>query len=225
MRPRSDRTTVVVITHNYGRYLPCALDSVLGQRTVPQLLVMDDASEDDTDRVMATYAGHLRYWRSPLNQGLARMRNTAAGMADTDWIVYLDADDWLDAEFIARAEARLEADAPVDALTTDMRVLRDGRAPFTVRSRVPAHWDDLLVRNTVLQTSVLRRALVGRLGGYDPALLFEDWDFWIRLLKAGYAIDRLPGVHVFRREHGLNKSKTCDEREGVRQIRAKHPPP
>ena len=226
---RTDKTTVVVITHNYGRYLRGAIDSVLAQTTAPRLLVMDDASEDETGRVMAELrerdAAPIAYWRPPADQGLAQMRNHAARLVTTEWIVYLDADDWLDARFVASAEQWLQDHPGIDALTTDMRVLRDGRAPFTVKARVPMHWDDLLRRNTILQTSFIRRDLIDRLGGYDPRLEFEDWDFWIRLLKAGHTIGRLPGVHVFRREHGLNKSKRCDEREGERQVRVRHPIP
>ena len=82
-------------------------------------------------------------------------------------------------------------------------------------------WTELLARNTIVQTSFIRCDLVRRLG-YDPALDFEDWDFWIRVLQNGGRIARLPGAHVFRREHGRNKSKICDERAAVAAVLDKH---
>jgi GT2 family glycosyltransferase len=90
------------------------------------------------------------------------------------------------------------------------------------KASVPSYWNDLLARNTIVQTSLIRRSLIQRLGGYDPALDFEDWDFWIRVLQSGGRIARLPGAHVFRREHNRNKSKVCDEDAAVAAIRAKH---
>jgi GT2 family glycosyltransferase len=87
---------------------------------------------------------------------------------------------------------------------------------------VPDYWDDLLARNTIVQTSFIRRQLVATLGGYDPELDFEDWDFWIRALQSGARIARLPGSHVFWRDHGDNYSKRCDERAATDAVRRKH---
>ena len=156
------------------------------------------------------------------NIGLARVRNLAVDLVTTEWLVYLDADDWLDTVFIERGEAQLSADPGIDVLTTDMTIVIDGRVKRVFRSHVPRFWTDLLARNTIAQTSFIRRALVRRLGGYDPALDFEDWDFWIRTLQAGGRVARLPGAHVFRREHAHNKSKACDERAATEHVRAKH---
>ncbi len=225
----TDRTTIVIITHNYARFVRQAAISALSQTRQPRVLIVDDASTDGTPDVVfdlfAVGSPSLAYYRGRTNQGLARMRNAAARMVSSEWIVYLDADDWLAVDFIERGEQWLDVRPWVDALTTDMVIVRDRRRPFSTTARVPGSWMELARKNTVIQTSFLRRDRILKLGGYDPALDYEDWDFWIRLLKAGYSIDRLPGEHVFRREHGLNKSKTCDERAGERQIRQKHPCP
>ncbi len=220
-------TTVVVITCNYGRYLSDAVESAVAQTTRPCILIVDDASEDDTpqivERLRSAHAA-IGYHRLTENIGLARVRNLAARLVGTPWLVYLDADDWLDPHFVERGEAMLSADPAIDALTTDMTIVREGRVKRVFRSRVPPFWADLLARNTIVQTSFIRRALVIQADGYDPSLDFEDWDFWIRVLQAGGRIERLPGAHVFRREHGRNKSKICDERAATAHVRAKHAP-
>jgi glycosyltransferase involved in cell wall biosynthesis len=217
-------TTVVVINYNYARFLSDAVASVLRQSRRPHVLIVDDASTDESPEVIASLvAAHpeIESHRMPSNQGLCRVRNQAAMLAPTEWIVYLDADDWLDPHYVARGEAHLAAHPEVDVLTTDMTIVRGARQRV-VRSRVPRYWNDLLPRNTIVQTSFIRRSVVLALGGYDEALDFEDWDFWIRALQAGRTIDRLPGAHVFRREHGRNKSKLCDERAATAAVRDKH---
>ncbi len=221
----SSRTTVVVVTHNYARFLAEAVASAVEQTLQPQVLVMDDGSSDDTEAVLGALAVRypaLKQHRSPIVRGLSATRNDAARRAATDWIVYLDADDWLDRRFVERGEDWLAGRPGDDVLTTDITIVRDGRRPFVSRASVPASWRGLLKRNTINQTSFIRRSIVGALGGYDPALDYEDWDFWIRALKAGYRIARLPGAHVYRREHGRNKSKTCDEAVATREVRERH---
>lgn len=222
----STLTTVVVISHNYGRFLQTAVESAVRQTTRPHILIIDDASMDETPRIaerLVNEHGGIESRRLSDNAGLARVRNLAADLVRTDWLVYLDADDWLDPSYVERAEAWLAAHEPVDVLTTDMTIVRDGRAHRVVRARVPTYWTDLLRRNTIVQTSFIRPALVRRVGGYDPLLEpFEDWDFWIRVVQSGGRIARLPGAHVNWRQHGENMSKLCDEAAVTAAIRRKH---
>lgn len=223
--PTRNLTTIVVITHNYGRFLAAAVESAVNQTRPVPVVIMDDGSTDETDAVVrALLARHpgLRIHRSAEVCGLSATRNAAVRHVQSDWVVYLDADDWLDLRFIERGEDWLDLHPGVDVVTTDMTVVREGRRPFVSRSRPPTGWQDLARKNGIVQTSFIRRSVILALDGYDSALDYEDWDFWIRAAKAGYAFGRLPGAHVYRREHGLNKSKTCDEARAIMQIRERH---
>jgi glycosyltransferase involved in cell wall biosynthesis len=218
-------TTVIVINHNYGRFLRQAVTSVLQQTSVPAVLLIDDASKDESGAVLASVeAAHpgVTVLRLPENIGLSRVRNLAASQTTTEWIVFLDADDWLEATYVEEAHRALARKPDVDVLVPDMALVRGDRRPRVVKSHVPRDWRGLLKRNTIAQTSFVRRELVLRLGGYDPALDFEDWDFWVRVLKSGGRFARLPGAFVNRREHGANKSKLCDEAAATAAVRAKH---
>jgi glycosyltransferase involved in cell wall biosynthesis len=222
----SDRTTIVVVAHNYGRYLTTAVESAVEQTRRPRVLIMDDGSADDTEDVVRALAARypdIACWRSPSARGLSATRNDAAQRVDTEWVVYLDADDWLDLRFIERGEDWLDRHSRCDVLTTDMTIVRDGCATRVFKARAPRTWPDLLRRNTVVQTSFIRRSMILSLSGYDATFDYEDWEFWIRALKAGYVIGRLPGPHVFRREHGLNKSKMCDEARATAAVLERHP--
>ena len=187
--PSTSRTTIVVIAHNYGRYLPTAVASAVDQTRRPRVFIMDDGSTDETEEVVRSLVAqypNLECHVSAQRRGLAETRNDAARRADTEWIVYLDADDWLDLQFIERGEQWLDRHAECDVLTTDMTIVRDGQTPFVAKARVPASWPRLTRKNTVVQTSFVRRSMILALGGYDGTLEYQDWDFWIRTLKAGY---------------------------------------
>ena len=53
----SPLTTVVVVSHNYARFLRDAVQSAVAQTASPRVLVVDDASTDDTPEVLARLAG------------------------------------------------------------------------------------------------------------------------------------------------------------------------
>lgn len=224
----TSHTTIVVNTYNYGRYLPTAVASAVDQTRQPRVLIMDDASTDETAAVVRSLVAQhpdLECHLPRQRRGLAANRNDAAQRVETEWIVYLDGDDWLDLRFVERGEQWLEQHPGFDVLTTDMTIVRDGRKPFVAKARAPRSWTGLIRKNTVIQTSFVRRSMILALGGYDGSLEYEDWDFWIRALKAGYRIGRLPGAHLYRREHGLNLSKTFDESLATRRVRERHPLP
>jgi glycosyltransferase involved in cell wall biosynthesis len=225
---RTPTTTVVVITHNYGRYLATAVASVVQQTVQPRVLVMDDGSTDGTDELMRDLAKRyplLTCHRSEQPRGLAATRNDAARRAETEWIIYLDADDWLDRQFVESGERWIARHPECDVLTTDTTVIRQGRTPKVARARAPESWRCLLRRNTVRQTSFIRRSMILALSGYDGAFAYEDWEFWIRALKGGYRIDRLPGAHVFHRQHGLNHGAATDPAPATRAIWDRHGAP
>lgn len=225
---RSHSTTVVVITHNYGRYLPTAVASAVDQSRHPRVLIMDDGSTDGTEDVVRDLAARyplLTCHRSAQTRGLAATRNDAAERVETEWLVYLDADDWLDLRFVERGERWLARHPACDVLTTDITVVGEGRAPKVSRTRAPKSWRQLRRRNPVGQTSFIRRSMILSLSGYDDMFAYEDWEFWIRALKAGYTFDRLPGAHVHHREHGLNYGAAADPALATQAIWDRHGAP
>lgn len=86
--------TVIITSFNHGRYIRDAIQSVLEQDyPAIQLVVVDDGSTDNTRELVEKYPGVEYYYQS--NQGLAAARNTGITLAKGDYLVFLDADDWL----------------------------------------------------------------------------------------------------------------------------------
>ena len=88
--------SVIIPAYNYARYLAEAIDSALGQTYAPlEVIVVDDASTDDTPRVLAAYGQRIRAIRQP-NGGAGAARNTGIAAARGEYVAFLDADDvWL----------------------------------------------------------------------------------------------------------------------------------
>lgn len=88
--------TVLITTHNYGRFIEQAIDSVLSQEfplDEVQVLVVDDGSTDDTSERVKKYGSRIEYFYKP-NGGQASALNFGIVKARGEIIALLDADDF-----------------------------------------------------------------------------------------------------------------------------------
>lgn len=90
--------SVIMPTYNCGRFIKESIDSVLAQSyTNWELIIVDDCSTDDTERIVGTYEdSRIHYLRNERNIGTALTRNKALREAKGKYVAFLDADDvWL----------------------------------------------------------------------------------------------------------------------------------
>src|ERR1700722_8670967 len=183
-RPKADLTVAVVIPcHNYGHFLPEALESVRGQsRPADTVLVIDDGSTDDTRSVVGRYGdevGHLRI--DPGSPSAAR--NAGARAVDTDLVVFLDADDRIEASFLERSIEAMPEDWMHHFVYTHFRRFGGSDAVHTA----PVYdLTELARENYIGPTTLLPRAEIAR-RGYDESLRigWEDWDLYLTLAEEG----------------------------------------
>lgn len=89
--------TAIITTYNRAKLLSRAIESVLNQ-TFPifELIIVDDASMDDTSQVVGKYIkadDRIRYLKTEKNIGACKARNMAINVAKGDLIAGLDDDD------------------------------------------------------------------------------------------------------------------------------------
>jgi glycosyltransferase involved in cell wall biosynthesis len=93
------RLTVVIPTYNHGRFIGQALESVFAQSwPADRVIVLDDASTDNTAEVVRPYHGRtlpFEYVSMAENRGVIAMLNCGVDMADTEYVTFLAADDFL----------------------------------------------------------------------------------------------------------------------------------
>jgi glycosyltransferase involved in cell wall biosynthesis len=187
------RVSFVVPCYNYGRFLSQAIDSLLSQSVQDlEVIVVDDASSDETGEVIAAYASsaRVRAIRHERNLGHLRSYNDGLAIAQGAYVGLLSADDYsLERDAVARQVEVFERNPSVglvygghllvEADGTVTTVLpfahdrvRDGREEFA----------DLQWGNYITHSGTLLRAdLVRELGPYDPRLPHTgDWDMWLR---------------------------------------------
>lgn len=198
---QGDDVTVVIAAYNASSTLDAAIASVAAQRVPPgAIIVADDASTDDTVEVAKWWGGRLPVQVVPLdrNGGPAVARHAGIASARSSLIALLDADDfWLPdhlesmlAAFTARP-GLITADALpwIPGSTLAMR-------PFSLEHALPAPSEqlvELIERNFVFMGTLFERDLYHEVGGFRSQFWgTEDWDLWIRMVRAGTIASR-PG--------------------------------
>ena len=111
----------IVPVFNAERFIADALDSILAQSYRPiEVVVIDDGSTDKTPEVVTAYGDRLRYFRQA-HSGAPQARNFGLGLAQGEFIAFLDADDLWHPEKLARQMARFEARPELDLCITHLQ--------------------------------------------------------------------------------------------------------
>ncbi len=119
MLPTPSTLSVIMPNYNHARYLPYALEAILGQtRPADEIIVIDDASQDDSLSVIERYRGRrarFQVVRNTQNLGVVRNLNRGLELAGGDYVYCAAADDIAHAGLLARGLALL-AEHPQAAL-------------------------------------------------------------------------------------------------------------
>ncbi|MCR5405090.1 MAG: glycosyltransferase [Butyrivibrio sp.] len=95
----SDLVSIIMPSYNTGKFIKESIESVLKQTyTNWELLIVDDCSTDNTDKVVEPFLSdeRIKYFKNEKNSGAAVSRNKALREAKGRWIAFLDSDDlWL----------------------------------------------------------------------------------------------------------------------------------
>lgn len=192
--PDAPEISVVIATYNRRRSLPRAIDSVLAQEGVGfELIVVDDASRDDTRDYLATLCDpRLRVIALEHNAGPSGARNRGLDAARGEFVAFLDSDDAYRPGRLALPAAALRADPSLvcvlsSAVKFDRDVPREARIPDLTLTAPALQWALTCDLVPVEASSItVRRAAAVAVGGFCPELrLTEDREFLIRLAAHG----------------------------------------
>ena len=188
--------SVVIPTHNSGALLERALGSVYAQTFRDfEIIVVDDASTDDTSERMQRHLDRVRYIKQD-HAGSAVARNRGILVSQGEYIAFLDADDlWLPEKLERQIElAKRHPNASL--IYSDFyrgegeEIARDSGLRARKFWVAGQEFKSLLRQNFIHTSSVVtRKEALADAGIFDPNLInAQDWDLWIRLAAAGNVV-------------------------------------
>jgi|SRR5579871_767151 len=132
---KSALVSVTVVTHNSGPFIGRCLDAVFRQEyEALEIIVVDNASNDESAEVVAGYKDRVRLIRNRVNTGFAAGQNQAIAASRGDWVLTLNPDVVLQPGFISRLVEAGNLDARVGTVCGKLlRMRRDFTAPRDAR--------------------------------------------------------------------------------------------
>jgi len=215
---------LIVANYQYGRYLGEALDSALAQTQAPdELVVMDDASTDETMQVLERYAGRVTVHRNERNLGVVGNFRRGVDATASEFVCFLGADNRARADYVERCAGALIAHPFAAIAYTDMVLF--GERAHILAGKVGAaklpdvglyHWTfpdfDASIRvrmqshNVMHGSSAYRRSAYLEVGGYRDTGGPEDHDLFRRIVAAGHDAVRVPHPLIEYRQHSPNQA-------------------
>lgn len=181
-------TTVIPAYNGASRYLDQAIQNVLTQTCDDlELIVVDDASTDETARVVLRYP-QARYVRRATNGGQAAARNDGARLATGVFLAFLDQDDLWKSTFLEETIPILQCHANAAVVHCDGYQVNEAGEVLEYDGAMK-HTRSItqMLRgghDVATSGSLFRKASFDAVGGYDDQLfLWEDIDLAIRLFQ------------------------------------------
>jgi hypothetical protein len=193
--------SVIVPTYNRAHTLPFPLDSLQRQTYGNiEVIIVDDASTDDTRAICASFAekwrGKVTYLRNDANIGVSASRNRGIGVAQGEYITFLDSDDDYTPEKIAKQVKALR-ETPCAGLcvsyfttTCDMRTNENSKLVCYPPKK---DWYPTFLNPQYMWFAtpaiMTPRDVLLPTGGFEPSMhCCEDLDLWARILQYHHAV-------------------------------------
>ncbi len=213
MRPL---VSILIAAFNAEKWIGDTLRSAIAQTwPLKEIVVVDDGSTDQTLAVAQRFESRGVRVTTQANQGAAAARNSALSLSQGDYIQWLDADDMLAPDKIARqieASGGDRRDRTLLSCAWGSFLYRHHRARF---DPTPL-WCDLsplewllrkMGQNLHMQTAtwLVSRRLTDAAGPWNTTLwVDDDGEYFCRVLLASDRVRFVPGAKVYYRVSGSN---------------------
>ena len=114
--------SVIITTYNYGKYIERAIRSCMDQsldNSEYEIIVVNDCSTDFTEKILENYSSDVKVFNLTKNIGLSAARNFGIKQSKGQFILFLDADDYLHSEILNVEKLFLEENNSLDAVSVD----------------------------------------------------------------------------------------------------------
>lgn len=209
--------SVIITAYNYGRYIERAIRSAMNQsldKGQYEIIVVDDASTDETTHILQNYSDDVRVFRMEQNVGLSQVRNYGIRKARGQYVVFLDADDYFQHDILKVQSVFLTENNRLDAVSVDYHLVNE----------LGDHIEWVAADKSPIACGIMfRKDRLYDVGLYDTEFRArEDEDLRIRFLQKFNIYNIILPLYRYRR-HGNNLTDNSEEMEKYRvQLENKH---
>lgn len=195
------KVSVVVPCFNQGEFLVECLQSVLNQSVDDwECIIVNDGSTDDSQIIANQWVEKDARFQlvSIDNAGVSNARNQGILRATGTYILPLDADDYLDKNYIKSALQIFQNSPSCKVVYGSVMLIGERNERWNLPE---FSMEELAMSNIIPVTGIYRKTDWVRIKGYDLQLKkgLEDWEFWINLLKENPKVHYLEEITFYYR--------------------------
>ena len=185
------KVSIVVPCYKQAHFLDQTLQSVVNQTFVSwECIIVNDGSPDNTEEVAQQWSNRDSrfHYIHKKNGGLPAARNSGIAMSKGTFILPLDSDDILHEDYLNTIIPYFEQNIHLEVVSCYRMFFSDHiEDTFYEHKPFGKDYHSLLFENILMPSSVYKKSSWERVGGYDESMRkgFEDWEFWISILKDG----------------------------------------
>lgn len=180
-----NKLAVIILCYNHGKYLPRSIESAINQNSSDyEIIIVNDGSTDNTQQIAESYA--QKYEKISVirqdNGGLSSARNTGIRNTQSEYILLLDADDWISSTYVSEAIAYMDAHPECYVFMPKVQWHDACNGTTGIYSEYSSYRNALLYGQNA--HNVFRKSHCIAVGGFDESMRkgIEDWEFFVRYL-------------------------------------------
>lgn len=180
------KVSIIIACYNDAQYIEQCVHSALNQMYPnKEVIVVDDGSNAETKAILKKMESKITKLISQDNKGQSTARNVGINAASGEYILVLDSDDYFEPSFCEKAVLKLK-DTNIKIVASHI-VRRIGEKKIDELHHKGGDLSVLILYNQATGSVMFRKEDFNEIGGYDQSMNrgFEDWEFYIRLLKNG----------------------------------------
>ena len=177
---------VVVPTWNCGEWLERCVNSLLNQTVRADIVVVDDASSDNTSAVLSRFQDAISVVTHARQSGANSARNTGLRAIASDLVVFADADNEYSPDWIEKLLYAVCSGPNIGVAYCGYTKIFENGIRKSMASK-PWDVDELWYGNFIDMPSLVRRSALptnGLCEGFRP---FDDWRLWLEMATDGWS--------------------------------------
>ncbi len=206
---KKPKVSVVIPVYNAGRYIEKCIASVVNQTLKDiEIIIVNDGSTDNSFDICKKYAENDKRIKliSQKNAGAASARNKGIEEAVGEWFIGIDADDWIDTDYLQKMYMEIEKDNGLDVVIANCKRIEKALNGDKVEKRT-AFESEFVTDNRFDVIKLQANTLAARVNSCEGSGL-------IALRSIATPWDKLFNMNIIR-EHNLRFCPEAESREDI----------
>jgi len=221
----SVKISIIIPCYNDAEFIEKSVQSALDQTYEnKEVIVVDDGSNEETKVILKSLEPKVTFLLTQKNKGTSAARNAGIEVATGEYILVLDSDDYFHADFCIKA-IEIFSDNPDIKIVTCYSNWFNNKTQKTFKPE-GGTIKNILTKNIAMGSSMIKKQDWLLVKGYDEKMLggYEDWEFYLRLLKSGGKAEVIPEILFNYRNkiNSRNKQANIKKYELLEYIFLKH---